>query len=783
MVTARERSVILQSSVHLFFFFVPNRISMMTSSDDQELILGPLPEPNIIVPGHINKHLKPCQQSVLRFLYLHYSRKEGAVLSDKNEMHDILPLAVLISTFAKSNNTHRFLIIINEESKTRCKLWLDYLTHVHIVQDQIRYCGKNESNCTEDSSQPCIYVMNTKRIEAHSAFLKKTKWTMFIYDNFAKKSSLTSILNYSKDWTSDCQFIISQETIFHSKKYFWSLFKFIGKASVLGKTWQEFEQSGYKYYFNKADRTSEGKMAKVDIYRSLEATRSQFAIDKEKLQFHSIVLTWCLVTVVVQFCCTCLWNPVISFNTSKIFVLINILGIMLISSTVLIVSVLLGLTQADCGCNKLKRVERYETYYESSEQRGDIESKDVIEEEKAEGIGNLEDIVSSQKNEVKESLDGRQRLDAETREVNEAGSIEEEFCYADTCGKSGDDNAREDGIRSTDEIASVKDSDGQSKNGQSIEKEDNGDEDVKVEEIDEMDIINDESSKNAPPVERYKDMVLLPGDTFRMGTNKPILIKDGEFPSRNVTLDAFYLDQHEVSNTQFQEFVSATGYVTEAEKFGDTFVFEPLLSEEERAKISQVRHDMKRFVKGGSWLHPEGLDSTIEHRMNHPVVHVSWNDAVAYCTWRGARLPTEAEWEYGCRGGLENRLFPWGNNLTPRGEHRANVWQGEFPTNNTAADGYLSTAPVMSYKENKFGLYNMVGNVWEWTADWWNVHHHPAPSYNPKGPTTGTDKVKKGGSYLCNEQYCYRHRCAARSQNTPDSSAGNLGFRCAADVS
>ncbi|KAI5713315.1 hypothetical protein M8J75_015393 [Diaphorina citri] len=673
-------------------FFVPNRSSMMTSSDDQELILGPLPEPNIIVPGHINKHLKPCQQSVLRFLYLHYSRKEGAVLSDKNETHDILPLAVLISTFAKSNDTHRFLIIINEESKTRCKMWLDYLTHVDIIQDQIRYCGKNESiDCTEDSSQPCIYVMNTKRIEAHSAFLKKTKWTMFIYDNFAKKSSLTSILNYSKDWT---------------------------------------------------------------------------------------------ITVVVQFCCTyCLWNPVISFNTSNLFVLINILGIMLISSTVLIVSVLLGLTLADCGCNKLKRVERYESYYGSSEQTGDIEPKDVIEEEKAEGIGNLEDIVSSQTNEVKESLDGRQTLDTETREVNEAGSTEEEFCYADTCGKSGDDNAREGGIGSADEIASVKDSGGQSKNGQNIEKEDNGDEDVKVEE--EMDVINDESSKNAPPSERYKDMVLLPGDTFRMGTNKPILIKDGEFPSRNVTLDAFYLDQHEVSNTQFQEFVSATGYVTEAEKFGDTFVFEPLLSEEERAKISQAVAQAPWWlpVKGGSWLHPEGLDSTIEHRMNHPVVHVSWNDAVAYCTWRGARLPTEAEWEYGCRGGLENRLFPWGNNLTPRGEHRANVWQGEFPTNNTAADGYLSTAPVMSYKENKFGLYNMVGNVWEWTADWWNVHHHPAPSYNPKGPTTGTDKVKKGGSYLCNEQYCYRHRCAARSQNTPDSSAGNLGFRCAADVS
>lgn len=166
--------------------------------------------------------------------------------------------------------------------------------------------------------------------------------------------------------------------------------------------------------------------------------------------------------------------------------------------------------------------------------------------------------------------------------------------------------------------------------------------------------------------------------------------------------------------------------------------------------------------------------------MDHPALHVSWNDAVAFCHWAGKRLPTEAEWEYACRAGLENRLFPWGNKLTPNGEHRANIWQGEFPKKDTAEDGYSGTAPVNSYAANKFGLKNMVGNAWEWTSDWWTVQHSDAPSTDPVGPETGKDKVKKGGSYMCHQSYCYRYRCAARSQNTPDTSAGNVGFRCVA---
>ncbi|XP_075225019.1 formylglycine-generating enzyme [Lycorma delicatula] len=282
----------------------------------------------------------------------------------------------------------------------------------------------------------------------------------------------------------------------------------------------------------------------------------------------------------------------------------------------------------------------------------------------------------------------------------------------------------------------------------------------------------------------HDKMAFIKGGTFFMGTNKPIIIADGETPERKVKVSDFYLDIYEVSNYEFSKFINSTGYVTEAEKFGDSFVFEPLISEKEKTKITQAVAAAPWWlpVKGCSWKHPEGLDSNILDRLNHPVVHVSWNDANEYCQWAGKRLPTEAEWEYACRSSLDRRLFPWGNKLLPHGKHRINIWQGDFPVNNTVLDGFISTAPVDSFPSNSFGLYNMVGNVWEWTADWWTIQHDLNELNNPIGPKSGLDKVKKGGSYLCHESYCYRYRCAARSQNTPDSSAGNLGFRCASSA-
>jgi len=270
---------------------------------------------------------------------------------------------------------------------------------------------------------------------------------------------------------------------------------------------------------------------------------------------------------------------------------------------------------------------------------------------------------------------------------------------------------------------------------------------------------------------RTNGMVLIPGGSFTMGTDKPVFPADYEMPARPLTLPAFYLDVHEVSNSEFRVFVSETEHVTESEVFGNSFVPEYFLSAETKAGISQAVAAVPWWlpVEGATWWHPEGPDSSLEGRADHPVVHVSWNDARAYCSWAGKRLPTEAEWERACRAGKEGRLYPWGNKFQPiKGEYLVNTWQGDFPSLNTGEDGWAGTAPVTQFPASSLGTRNMIGNVWEWTEDWWQGGE--------------VDKVKKGGSFMCHKDSCWRYRCAARSQNTPDSSAHNLGFRCAADT-
>lgn len=280
-------------------------------------------------------------------------------------------------------------------------------------------------------------------------------------------------------------------------------------------------------------------------------------------------------------------------------------------------------------------------------------------------------------------------------------------------------------------------------------------------------------------------MIRLEGGTFLMGTDEPEgFPADGEGPIHEVTLKPFYIDETAVSNEQFAEFVQATGYKTEAEKFGWSFVFHLFVPDELKPSCQQVPGiPWWRKVDGSYWYRPEGPGSSAEDRWDHPVVHVSWNDAQAYCKWAGKRLLTEAEWEYAARGGLVRKKYPWGDLLKQDGLHHCNIWQGKFPDKNNASDGYVGTAPIRSFEPNGYGLYNVCGNVWEWCADWFSpTYYRETPKENPPGPRFGHNRVMRGGSYLCHSSYCNRYRVAARSSNTPDSSTGNLGFRCAADA-
>ena len=259
---------------------------------------------------------------------------------------------------------------------------------------------------------------------------------------------------------------------------------------------------------------------------------------------------------------------------------------------------------------------------------------------------------------------------------------------------------------------------------------------------------------------------------------------DGEAPVHEVTLPEFRIDRYAVTNQQFGEFVSDSGWTTDAEKYSWSFVFFGLLPDEFPLTRGVENAPWWRQVMGADWRHPEGPQSTIEDRQGHPVVHVSWNDASAYCAWSGTRLPTEAEWEFAARGGLDGQPFPWGGQLEPGGVHRMNVFQGDFPTINTGADGYLGTAPVDAFEANGYGLHNMCGNTWEWCSDWLDVDYYgESPAESPMGPQAGDFRVQRGGSYLCHASYCRRYRVSARFGSEPDSTSGNVGFRVAADRS
>ena len=266
------------------------------------------------------------------------------------------------------------------------------------------------------------------------------------------------------------------------------------------------------------------------------------------------------------------------------------------------------------------------------------------------------------------------------------------------------------------------------------------------------------------------DLVAVAGGVVRVGSQDPDFPE--ERPVREVELAAYRIAATAVTNADFAAFVSASGHTTDAERYGWSFVFGGFLPDDFPPTRGVAETPWWRQVHGATWDHPEGPQSDLGPRTDHPVVHVSRRDAEAYAAWAGGRLPTEPEWETAARGGLVDQPFPWGAELEPGGEHRMNVWQGTFPGDNTAADGWRGTCPVDAFTPNALGLHNTTGNVWEWCAGDWS----------PSDDVTGRAAVSRGGSYLCHASYCRRYRVSARQSHSADSSTGNLGFRLAADA-
>ena len=305
-------------------------------------------------------------------------------------------------------------------------------------------------------------------------------------------------------------------------------------------------------------------------------------------------------------------------------------------------------------------------------------------------------------------------------------------------------------------------------------------------------------------------MVFIKGGTFTMGGDNNQASAD-EFPKHKVQVDGFWMDATEVTNAQFQKFVEATNYVTTAEKkpdweemkktlppgtpkpSDDMMIAASLVFKETSGPVDLNDYSQWwNWVPGANWKHPEGPGSSIEGKENYPVVQVSWYDAMAYCKWAGKRLLTEAEWEFAARGGLENNIYPWGNESINAGKSKANSWGGKFPYYNDKRDGYLKIAPVRSFPANGYGLYDMAGNVWEWCSDWYDANYYKSfnsIAINPEGPAKSYDpednytpkRSLRGGSFLCNDSYCTGYRVARRMKSSPDTGLEHTGFRCAKD--
>ncbi len=299
-------------------------------------------------------------------------------------------------------------------------------------------------------------------------------------------------------------------------------------------------------------------------------------------------------------------------------------------------------------------------------------------------------------------------------------------------------------------------------------------------------------AQNSPTFSCPQDMAWVPGGAFKMGDDEHYI---EEKSARDVRVDGFCMDRHEVTNSQFAQFVNETGYLTVAERPLRVEEF-PQLSEAQRAPGSLVfvqplpgqpvrELGWWHWVTGANWQHPEGPQSSIEGKENYPVVQIAYEDAQAYAEWAGKSLPTEAQWEFAAKGGLKNATFTWGNTYSP---NKANTWQGKFPYKNLEQDGYYSTAPVESFEANGYGLFDMAGNVWEWTVDWYRIGHQgkehqvnptvsdPSKSLDPREPGVAKHVVK-GGSFLCAKNYCSRYRPAAREAQSPDTGTSHIGFR------